>query len=101
MTLKERFELFDKDFLQFNKIENQMSRRPDVHAFLLLDLIIEPEPNCSGGINDMIACAEHDEIWLDIDVDKLNEKITDEQIQELSRCGVRYSSDVDSLCMYV
>jgi len=101
MTLEERFEQFDNDRFGFGSIENKLSRRPDVHAFILLDSIVEPEVHPTGFPSDIIACAEHDEIWLDVDCDGLNEKITNEQILQLVRCGVRYDSDVDSLTMYV
>lgn len=81
--MKKRFEKFSDDFLEFDKVQNKLSSRPDLHAFLLLDKIMP-------GNTDIIVGAEHDEIYLGVDHEKLEEVITDEQIQELVRSGVTY-----------
>ena len=91
MDMSERFDAVDDEFLNFDRIENKRSKRPDLHAFLLLDELFPCE-----GKSDMVCCAEHDEIWLDIPEDA---KLTDEQIVELVRCGVRY--DDCGFCMFV
>jgi uncharacterized radical SAM superfamily Fe-S cluster-containing enzyme len=92
MEIAERFNKFDDVFLGFEGIKNKRSNRKDLHAFILLDEIFH-------GSNDMIASAEHDEIWLGVDDDL--DTLTNDQIEELVRCGVRYDSDNDSLCMFV
>lgn len=81
--MKKRFEKFSDDFLEFDKVQNKLSSRPDLHAFLLLDKIMP-------GNTDIIVGAEHDEIYLGVDHEKLEEVITDKQIQELVRSGVTY-----------
>lgn len=48
----------------------------------------------------MIASAEHDEIWLEVSEEQM-EQLTDDEILELSRCGVRHDEDSDSLAMFV
>lgn len=96
MTTEEFEEIFvkyDKEFLKFDKIENKLSNRPDLHAFLLLDKLVP-------GDSDIVSAAEHDQIWLVTDVNKLVEVITEEQIVELVRCGVMIDSDDCGLCMY-
>jgi hypothetical protein len=93
MDTHERFEAFNDDYLKFDRIENKRNQRPDLHAWLLLDELF-PNPG-----RDMVAAAEHDEIWLDVDGKKL-EKLTDEQILELVRCGVRYDSKYNCLAMF-
>lgn len=96
MTTEEMVKLFEKhsgEFLKFDAIENKRSNRPDLHAFILLDSILP-------GTGDMIECSEHDEIMLSIDCDKLLKVITEDQIIELYRCGVRYNSEYNSLTMY-
>lgn len=93
MNLRERFEQFADDFLDFDKVENQRSTRRDIHAFLLLNEL-QPSPR------PIVSASEHDEFWLDIDSAKLEEVITDDQILELVRCGVRCDSSYDSLCMF-
>ena len=82
------FEKFNDDYLKFDRVENKKSQRPDLHAFLLLDELFP-------GTSDIIGAACHDEIYLDVDPEGLSE----ENILELVRCGVRYSDD--SLCMFV
>ncbi len=93
MYISERFEQFDDDYIDFDGVQNKRSKRPDLHAFLLLDELFP-------GDTDLVSAAEHDEIYLDIDSDKLDD-LTDEQIQELVRCGVRFSKEFDCLCMFV
>lgn len=93
MTLEEMFEKHHDEFLKFYQIEHKRSNRPDLNAFILLDSILP-------GTGDMIECSEHDEIMLSIDCDALANVITEEQVIELYRCGVRYNSEYDSLTMY-
>lgn len=93
MDLNDRFEQFEDEFLKFERIENPRSKRPDLHAFLMLD---EIQP----GDRDLISCSEHDEFFLDIDPEAFAEKVTDDQIRDLARCGIRYDSSLDSLCMF-
>lgn len=98
------FEKHDEEFLKFERVANKRSKRPDLHAFLLLDEIVPPEPtpgfpDRTDQSFDMVSAAEHDEIWLETDTEKLAENATEEQIVELIRCGVRLSDD--SLAMFV
>lgn len=93
LSLHDRFEAVDDDYIKFERIASPRSRRPDLHAFLLLD---ELQP----GTTDMISASEHDEFFLDIDIEKLNEVITDEQILELTRCGIRVDESNDCLSMF-
>lgn len=95
MDIHERWESVTKDgeeFLKFEKVQNKRSKRPDLHAFLMLDELFP-------GTSDLVSSASHDEIWLDVDDDQV-ETLTDEQILELSWCGVRHDSD-GGLCMFV
>ena len=81
----------DEEFLKFDRVERKRSQRPDLHAFLLLDEIVP-------GRADIVCAAEHDEIFLDVDLDDLAAKATREQIVELVRCGVRL--DHEGLAMF-
>ncbi len=85
---------YEDEFLEFDKVENKLSNRPDLHAFLLLDKLFP-------STNDMISAAEHDEIYLEIEPDKLSRKATEEQILELIRSGVMYDEETDSISMFV
>jgi hypothetical protein len=97
MTDRELEDLFEKhndEFLKFERVEPKRSRRADLHGFILLD---ELTPNASD--RDILAGAEHDEVYLSIDVDELAAVVTEAQVIELVRCGVRCSRD--GLCMFV
>lgn len=88
------FEKFNDEFLAFERVEHKLSKRPDLHAFLLLDSLLP-------GNTDIVSAAEHDEIFLDVEPDKLAETaVTEEHIRDLVRCGVRIG-DYDGLCMFV
>ena len=83
MTLEERFEQFSDDYREFDRIEAPLSRRPDLHALLLLDEIV---PEVDKGI---LGDSTHEAIFLNIDMPAFAYDVTDDQIQELVRCGVR------------
>ena len=87
------FDEFNEEYLKFEEIENKLSTRADLHAFLLLDSLF---PNKAA---NMVSGASHDEIYLEIDPEELYGVATKEQILELIRCGVMYSDD--SLTMFV
>jgi hypothetical protein len=93
MSLKERFEVYEEEYIEFDRVENKRNGRPDIHAFLLLDSLLP-------GNRDMVCGATHDEIFLDVDPEELDKVVSDEQIIELVRCGVRVDSETDSLAMF-
>ena len=92
--LNEVFEKYNDDYLKFERVENKLHARPDLCAFLLIDKLL---PNNGS---DIVCAAEHDEIYLDADCEKLAEVATEEDILTLTRCGVRYDSEFDSLVMF-
>lgn len=94
MDLDEMFDKCEDEYIKFDRVENKRSNRPDLHAFLLLDELMP-------GTRDMVSAAEHDEIYLDIDVDAFKAVATEEIVIELTRCGVRYDSGYDTFCMFV
>lgn len=93
MTLKEMFEATSDDYLDFDKVENPPSKRADLSAFIMLDRLV-PD---SG---DIITSSEHDEFYLSIDCEALAKVVTLEIVRDLSRCGIRYDSSNDCLCMF-
>lgn len=80
------FAEFDDEFLKYERIESMLSKRPDLHAFLLIDSLF-PETTL-----DMIAASEHDEFYLEPDPHELAAKATKEQLRDLHRCGVRHAA---------
>ena len=91
--LQKLFEAESDEFLKFERVEMKLSRRPDLHAFLLLDQLVPGE-------RDMVAAAAHDEIFLDVTLEALAKVVTPEQVTDLIRCGVHWDSNTDSLAMF-
>lgn len=91
--MKKRFRDYANEYLKFDRVENKRSQRADVHAFMLLDELFP-------GNQDLIGAAWNDEILLDISDEQI-ESLTEDQIIELRRCGVRWRGDSDSLSMFV
>lgn len=55
---------------EFGRIKNPRATRPDLCAFLILDALVPSEIVLSRyGGSDMVAASEHDQIWLDVDLD--------------------------------
>lgn len=96
MTIEEMKTAFEGDdgaeFLKFDRIENKRHERPDIHAFLLL-----AELDKAG--MDIIAGAEHEEIFLSPSPAIVARKITPEQCVELARCGVMFREN-DGFTMF-
>jgi hypothetical protein len=99
MTVEELIELFDEfanmpyDETCFEKIENPMHCCPDVCAFLMLQAI-------AGGTDNMVSGAEHDEIYLSVDLDDVLDSCpTKEWLKDLYRCGVMVN--YNGFSMYV
>ncbi len=101
MTLAEMFEAASDEFLQFERIENPRHPVSDICAFLMLHDLAPKIGRGSGTPVDMVSAAEHDEIYLATDCEELAKVVTPEIVRDLHRCGVRYSSGYDRLCMYV
>lgn len=92
LDLNAAFNAAEDEFLKFDRIESPPHPRRDLYAFLLLDQLVPNPGRC------MIAAAEHDEIYLDTDCEKLAEVATQEDIVTLVRCGVMH--DDGGLSMY-
>jgi hypothetical protein len=100
MTVEELTDLLNQDRDgDFRHVENKLASRADLHAMILLDQLVphsKDEP-----INEMVDAAEHDQIWLNVDVAKLAAVITPEQVIDLRRCGVFFDADVERLSLFV
>lgn len=94
-NLAEAFEKHDDEYVEFENVppERKLSNRPDLCAFLLLEKLVP-------GTSDIVSAAEHDMIWLDVDVEALAKVATDDDILTLVRCGVRYDDEHDMLSLY-
>jgi hypothetical protein len=87
-------DLSDANHLEFEKIEKPKFQRRDLCAFVKLNELVP-------GDDDIVSAAEHDEIWLAIDVEELAEVITEDDIIFLLRCGVMFDEGDDCLKMFV
>lgn len=85
---------FETEFLKFDRIEDKLSTRPDLHAFILLDKLV-------SGTKNLVSCATHDEIYLSVEPKDLAKVATQDQLRDLHRCGVRHSITYDCLEMFV
>lgn len=88
MDLYKFFSDHNEEFLEFDRIKDKTSNRPDLHAFMLLDRL-------SPGTSRMIPVAHHDGIFLSVDVGSVAAVATDEQLIELIRCGIGYVNEFD------
>jgi len=104
MELNKVIELFDtedkygdeNEFLKFERVENKFHKRHDIHAFILLSSL----PTCREE-ESMISGAEHDQIYLNVDMEEFAEFATEDMITELTRCGVFYDEEWETLSMFV
>ena len=92
--LNASFEKADDEFMEFEKISPKLSNRRDLHAFMRLDQWFPSER-----VDNLIGAAEHDEYYLDIPIDKLV-TLTDDQVVELSRCGIRFDDSLRCLAVF-
>lgn len=94
INIQNEYAKLEDESLEFAGIETKLSSRPDIHAFILLNQLLP-------GDRDMVSAAEHDQIWLDVDLDALAEVATADHIRQLETCGVHYDSSYDALYMFV
>lgn len=78
----------------FDLVPNKQTARRDLQAFLILDKL-----DLLNSRN-IIGSSEHDEIYLDVDLDTLSQNASDEDILNLVRCGIRYSDSFDCLVKF-
>lgn len=95
MNLKELFEKHDGEYGHFERVQNKLSDKPDLHAFLLLN------KTCQSTKGDLITAAEHDKIWLGTLIASFETNATEEIVVELIRCGVMFDDQFQSFSMFV
>lgn len=80
------------EHLKFNK-------RADISSFLLLDKICARIPD-NNETQSLILFSEDDAVYLSVDVNKIAEVITEEEIHALIVSGIQFSSSEDHLFRY-
>ena len=80
--------LSDEEYMNFTKIppQDKPSSYPDICAMLYLEQKYGASPNGQ----DMVSNAQHDIFWLNIDDDKVEKEMTEDDVVYLSRCGVHW-----------
>ena len=99
MTVERMIELFEQrmentNMGTFDEMEHPLKmefKRRDLCAFVKLNELVEG--NC-----DIISAAEHDQIWLGVELEDLAKVITEKDIIFLVDCGVFISDE--SLSMF-
>lgn len=94
INLAETFDNYRDEYHRFDGVKNKLHARPDLCAFLLLDQLVP-------GTGRMVCAVEKDEIYLDVDPEKLAEVATENDVLTLVRCGVLYDATTESLSMFV
>ena len=86
MTVEGMSELFEKyqdgEYLEFDRVSNKLSKRADLHAFMIFDKLFPDEDSC------ILGGASHDEIAFSIKPRDFASVATEELIIDLIRCGV-------------
>jgi hypothetical protein len=86
----------DEEFLKHEKIEHKRHPCTDINAAILLNELVPLKPG-----RKMLSGTAHDEIFFYVNIEDLDEVLTEEQAIELIRCGVFYDPDCESLAMFV
>lgn len=96
IDIPEFFDEHEDEFLKEDRIpvSHRLAQPTDLCAMLLLHKLV---PAARHVIDD----ASHDEINFGTDVEELGKVATEEDLLTLIRCGVRYSEEFNSLCMFV
>lgn len=100
MNIEEMIVLFNQDepsIFDFEKADGKLHERKDLCAFLLLDKLC---PVKKGDDTDMVAAAEHDQIYLEVEPEDLAKAATRDDILLLKKCGVFYDDEIGSLSMF-
>lgn len=95
LNLPMLFEKYEDEYLKFDRITCPRFSSPDLCAFYLLYDLCVVEKGC-----DIICHAERDEIWLNVNTERLAIVAAEEDILTLIRCGVCFDG-CDTLCMFV
>lgn len=101
MNIKDIFEKYDSEYMNFWNCTEKSSGRPDLCAFAILDRLVPLDRLIPRASVDMVSAAEHDEIFLSVEPEEVERVATDEDIANLIRCGVMHNSSLDCFSMFV
>jgi hypothetical protein len=86
-------EYHDGEFCNFRFMpeEDQLSKRPDVHAIMLLDSLTD---DCADMLSGRCPTDDVISIFLNVNVEEVAANITHKQCVELVRCGVYVQNEL-------
>ena len=92
MLSQEKLKSQEDTYHKFEEVpaERRLSNRRDLNGFLLLDKIMSRSTKKGSDTEDVVAAAEHDEIYLCGDLEVIAAYATDEELLDLMRSGVRF-----------
>lgn len=91
--LSDKFARNRGEYGRFELVSPKLTKRPDLHAFCLLDSL------CPGTVN-IVESSEEGLLWLGVDMNQLSNVVTERQVIDLIRCGVMYDGWDTGLVMY-
>jgi hypothetical protein len=77
-------------------VKGRQTARNDLHVMMVLDELLYDDAYSD---RDMVSHVRHEEMFFAVDADRVFELASEEKLQNLIRCGLRYSDG--SLCMFV
>jgi len=101
IEIEKLFKLHNDEHLAFERVENKLSSRCDLHALRRLDELFpfDVQLNDSTFYPKMVSGCESFLCFLLITPEQIK-TLTSEQILELVRCGVGYHKDKKRLCIF-
>jgi hypothetical protein len=72
----------------YNDIKGRVSARNDLQVMMVLDELLYDDA-CSDF--DMVSNVRHEEMFFTVDANRVFELASEEKMQNLIRCGLRYS----------
>lgn len=93
MTIEELFEKHQDEFLQYERDSSLKCEPRDITLFNMLSDL------AAGG--GLIAGALHEEIFFSVDLNDFVRFFSEEEVVRMIRCGLRYDSERECLCMFV
>ena len=93
ITPEQIFSENSKEYLKFERIEEKLSQRPDIHALMLIDRLLPESGNIIDGIDE-------DELILDVNTARFFKAATPKDIIDLIRCGVSFDKDMETLSLF-
>ena len=91
MNIGKFWEENEDEYLKSEKIKNPLHKFRDLNGMLLLANLVEKYN--VGNDYGILSCAEHDVVYFDVDCEKLEEFLTDEEALDLILSGILFDDN--------